>query len=169
MPSTRASCFASSVLPTPVGPANKKLPVGLSGLPRPERESLIAALSELIALSCPKMTIFRSCSSVCSEALSLVLTFLGGICAILATMASMSRGRTVLRRLSAGTRRVAAPASSMTSIALSGKNRSLMCFADNSAATRKARSVYFTSWCASYRARRPFKIFVVSSTDGSLI
>ena len=36
------NCFASSVFPTPVGPENKKLPIGFSGLPRPARESLIA-------------------------------------------------------------------------------------------------------------------------------
>ena len=32
-PMAEASCFANSVLPTPVGPANKKAPIGLSVLP----------------------------------------------------------------------------------------------------------------------------------------
>ena len=36
-----AGC-ASSVLPTPVGPVKRKQPIGLSGLRKPERDSLIA-------------------------------------------------------------------------------------------------------------------------------
>ncbi len=42
-PSTLASCLASSVLPTPVGPEKRKLPMGFSGLRSPERASLMAA------------------------------------------------------------------------------------------------------------------------------
>ena len=37
-----ASCLVTSVLPTPVGPANKKEPIGLSSFERPERDNLIA-------------------------------------------------------------------------------------------------------------------------------
>jgi hypothetical protein len=53
-------------------------------------------------------------------------TFLGGMRAILATTASISLAPMVLRRLDSATRCCAAPASSMTSMALSGSLRSLM-------------------------------------------
>ena len=49
----RASCLASSVLPTPVGPEKRKLPMGRSGAPRPERESLMALAMASMAVSCP--------------------------------------------------------------------------------------------------------------------
>ncbi len=48
-----AICLASSVLPTPVGPEKRNEPMGLPSGPRPARESLIAATSASIALSCP--------------------------------------------------------------------------------------------------------------------
>src|SRR5205807_612815 len=41
-PRATASCLASSVLPTPVGPLKRNEPIGFSGCPRPERESLMA-------------------------------------------------------------------------------------------------------------------------------
>ncbi len=47
--------------------------------------------------------------------------------------------------------RCAAPASSITSIALSGSWRSLMYLADSSAAACIAASAYFTLWCSSKR------------------
>ena len=45
MPSVKASCRATSVLPTPVGPENRNEPMGFSGLARPERAILMAAAS----------------------------------------------------------------------------------------------------------------------------
>ena len=42
-PRDLASCRASSVFPTPVGPVNKKLPTGRRGALRPARDNLIAA------------------------------------------------------------------------------------------------------------------------------
>ena len=42
MPMISASWRATSVLPTPVGPENRKLPIGLSGSRRPARLSFIA-------------------------------------------------------------------------------------------------------------------------------
>ena len=65
MPRIRASCRASSVFPTPVGPVNTKLPIGLSGDRSPDRDSLIADATSPIALSCPKITLRSSVSSVC--------------------------------------------------------------------------------------------------------
>ena len=65
-----ASWRATSVLPTPVGPENRKLPIGLSGSRRPARLSFIAVDSTSIALSWPNTTRFRSrsrCSSACGR------------------------------------------------------------------------------------------------------
>ena len=50
-----------------------------------------------------------------------------------------------------GRMRCAAPASSMTSMALSGRWRSLMYFDDSSAAACSAPTAYFTPWCSSKR------------------
>ena len=52
-PMMRASCLASSVLPTPVGPEKRNAPMGFSGAPRPERESLMAEAMASMALSWP--------------------------------------------------------------------------------------------------------------------
>ena len=54
-----ASAFASSVLPTPVGPRNRKLPMGLFGSDRPARLRRMAPATAETASSWP-MT--RSCS-----------------------------------------------------------------------------------------------------------
>ena len=51
IPSTCASCFASSVLPTPVGPVNRNEPIGFSGARSPARASLIALASCYFGLS----------------------------------------------------------------------------------------------------------------------
>ena len=37
----RANCLQISVLPTPVGPANKNDPIGLSTCAKPERDNLM--------------------------------------------------------------------------------------------------------------------------------
>ncbi len=47
----RESCLQISVLPTPVGPANKNEPIGCSIGERPERDSFIALESDSTALS----------------------------------------------------------------------------------------------------------------------
>ena len=87
MPSCIASCLVTSVLPTPVGPANRKLPIGLSGLARPERASLIADGQRLdrriLAEDRPSSGCARGC---CSTSLSDALTCLVGMRAILATI-----------------------------------------------------------------------------------
>ncbi len=51
IPSVYASCRATSVFPTPVGPLNKNAPTGFLGLPRPLRDIFIAEESASIALS----------------------------------------------------------------------------------------------------------------------
>mmetsp|Transcript_15686 Transcript_15686/g.46300 ORF Transcript_15686/g.46300 Transcript_15686/m.46300 type:complete len:397 (-) Transcript_15686:930-2120(-) len=59
------------------------------------------------------------------------------------------------------------PASSIKSMALSGKKRSLMYWLLYFAAAMSESSVYRSLWCASYRSRSPVKISNVSSIVGS--
>src|SRR5471032_177228 len=168
MPRMKASCLATSVLPTPVGPENRKEPIGLSVLPRPARAILIADASASIAGSWPNTTLRRSRSMVCSLLRSSWLTVCGGMRAILAMMSSISVLPMVFFCFDFGRMRCAAPASSITSMALSGRWRSLMKRAASSAAVDSADDEYFTPWCSSKRDFRPRRICTVCSTVGSL-
>src|SRR5574337_1073396 len=58
-------------------------------------------------------------------------------------------------------------ASSIRSIALSGRNRSVMYRLLRTAAATNAESLTLTPWCTSYRSFNPRRIEMVSSTDGS--
>ena len=58
-------------------------------------------------------------------------------------------------------------ASSIKSMALSGKKRSVMYLSDNFAAWIKALSRILTPWWTSYFSFKPRKILIVSSTEGS--
>ncbi|MNE42889.1 hypothetical protein D3C80_1370390 [compost metagenome] len=104
-PSALASCRAASVLPTPVGPANRNEPTGLSGALSPARDSLIAVDSESMAGSCPNTVSFRSRSRLRNSSLSELLTCFGGIRAILATMSSTCGTSMRLTRFASGCRR----------------------------------------------------------------
>mmetsp|Transcript_44538 Transcript_44538/g.104540 ORF Transcript_44538/g.104540 Transcript_44538/m.104540 type:complete len:229 (+) Transcript_44538:1301-1987(+) len=127
----------------------------------------MAAASASTAGSWPKTTLFRSRSRVLSLLRSSLLTDAGGMRAILATMSSTSVRVMVFFCLLLGRMRCAAPASSMTSMALSGRWRSLMYLADSSAAACSAPSAYLTEWCSSKRLLRPLRISMVCSTEGS--
>ena len=63
--------------------------------------------------------------------------------------------------------RIRDAASSIRSIALSGKNLAVMYRSESVAAATRAASEICTWWCASYRPFRPRRIAMVSSTDGS--
>ena len=139
----------------------------MSALPRPERAILTAEAKTSKALSCPKTTLFKSRSKVCNLPRSSLDTLAGGMRAILATMSSISVLLMVFLRLDTGSMRCAAPASSMTSMALSGKWRSLMYLALNSAAACNAANAYFTLWCSSKRDFSPLRMSTVCSTVGS--
>ena len=82
-------------------------------------------------------------------------------------MSSISDLVMVFLRLDTGRMRCAAPASSITSIALSGKCRSLMYLALSSAAACKAATAYLTLWCSSKRDFKPLRMSTVCSTVGS--
>jgi hypothetical protein len=93
----------------------------LSSSRSPERAILIADERASIAESWPKITSLRSRSSVFSASRSDADTFFGGIRAILAMMFSMSTTSTDSGRSDSGCSRQCAPASSITSMALSGR------------------------------------------------
>ena len=59
-----AKLLASSVFPTPVGPKNRKPPIGRCGFPSPVRLRRIACETAFTASSCPIMRSWR-CSSIC--------------------------------------------------------------------------------------------------------
>ena len=146
-PSCCANLLESSVLPTPVGPTNRKEPTGFSVLPRPERCLLMAFEIIPTAFSCPNTTSLRRASRSRRFTLSLWDKASNGTRAILAMSFSMSETETVL--FSGWYTDIEAPASSITSIALSGKNRSFRYFADNSTALRRAFLEYLTLWKSS--------------------
>ena len=75
---------------------------------------------------------------------------------------SRSSGGAVIRRM-----RRRDPASSIRSIALSGRNRSETYRSAMVAAATNASSVIETRWCVSYRSRNPLRISMVWATDGS--
>ena len=94
----------------------------------------MAVANESIALSWPKITAFKSLSKVLKAFLSSLLIFCGGIRVILDTTSSISFVPINFFCLFFGSTFCAAPASSMTSIALSGNFLSLINLDDNSAA-----------------------------------
>ena len=100
------------------------------------------------------------------ETLSLTEILFSGIFAICEITFCISCSPTVFLFLSEESL-ILAPASSITSIALSGKYLSLICLAESSAAAFKADCEYFSSWCSSNLDFKPSKIFTVSSMLGS--
>ena len=92
----------------------------------------------------------------------------GGIRAIFATTASTSATPIVFLRLDGGSRRWDAPASSITSMALSGSSRSLMYRSARLTAASRAWRVNRTWWCSSNRDFNPLRMRPVSSSEGSL-
>ena len=94
-----ASSFASSVLPTPVGPRNMNVPIGLFGLCRPTRLRCIALVSFSMALSCAitllvssaRIPLRRVHSSCCMRCI--------GTPEIIDTTPAMSSSSTVCRLL----------------------------------------------------------------------
>ena len=144
IPIIRASWRVTSVFPTPVGPANRNEPIGFAGSRKPERDILIAAANVSMAWSWPYTTIFRSRSKFRMTSLSDVETVFGGMRAIFDTTCSISATPIVFFRREGGSNLWEAPASSITSMALSGRWRSLMYRSASSVAKRIACREYFT-------------------------
>ena len=127
MPRIRASWRASSVLPTPVGPANRKLPIGLSGERRPGARQLdgrrhlvdrrVLAEDDALQLGVERG---QRALVVARHRLHRHARHLGDDLLDL-----RGADRVAPSARSAGSSFCAAPASSSTSIALSGRCRSL--------------------------------------------
>ncbi len=219
-----ASVLLSSVLPTPVGPKNRKEPMGLPGSFNPTLPLRIALATAFTASSCPITRLCRTDSSFKSRSLSFSASFFTGIFVHIETTSAISFSPTVysllfscsskrrfilsyfLRSTScwrfkspacskfsmrmersicmsfscifrkssrcfSGTRpvlrRTAAAASSIKSIALSGRFLSLIYLSESFAAATIASGSIFTLWWASYLALMPFKIRMAASTSGS--
>ena len=163
--STAASCLATSVFPTPVGPAKIKLPVGESGLPSPARDRFTAVATDSIASLWPKTTFCRFDASSFSSAISELEPLFAGIRAIRETTFSTSLTLTVAPCFPSSRKKE--PTSSITSMALSGRKRSFIYRSDSSAIAFTAFFEYLTSWCSSYLLCSPLRISLVSLTDGS--
>ena len=103
---------------------------------------------DLTALSCPKISVFKSLSRFLNLIFSSEVIFLSGILAILAITVSISILFTIFLFLDESILTKAA-ASSMTSMALSGNFLSLMNLVERSTATSKHSGSYFTSWKSS--------------------
>ena len=141
--------------------------MGLPSGPKPLLAILIADDSELIALSCPKITAFKSRSKVLRVLRSSLFTVLAGILATFEITSSISLLPIIFFFLFAGRILWAAPASSIISIALSGSCLSLINFADSSTALMIASDENFTLWCSSNRDFKPLRIFIAVWTSGS--
>ena len=124
-----ASDFASWVFPTPVGPKNMKVPIGLPGSLIPALFLWMARTTLSIASSCP-MILFLSTSRIFSRRLlSFSATLPDGMPVIFDMMSATSSAVTfpVFFGLFS---RTFEPASSMASIALSGRHLSVIYLSD---------------------------------------
>ena len=105
----------------------------------------MAVVRASIALSWPKTTVFKEISKLLKISASVFDILLGGILAILAITFSISLIPIVFFLSFSGSIICAAPASSITSIALSGNFLSCICFTERSIDAWIASLVYFVS------------------------
>ena len=89
-----ARAFASSVLPTPVGPRKKKLPIGRLGSERPARLRRTAAATALTASSWPTTRLWSSASRFLSLSISPCIILLTGTPVHELTTSAISSGVT---------------------------------------------------------------------------
>ena len=92
-----ASSFASSVFPTPVGPRNINVPIGLLGLCNPTRLRCMAFVSFSMALSCAMTLLVSSARIPLSRVHSSCCIRCIGIPEIIDTTPAMSSSSTVWR------------------------------------------------------------------------
>ena len=128
MPSSSARVFAISVLPTPVGPTKRRLASGLFSSRRPAFENFTAFTTCSTASSCPKIFFFILFSRLLRPLTSSVLTVSTGTRHMVVRTSFMIFLSTIWTFLSVGCSFLYAPASSIRSIALSGRYRSLIYF-----------------------------------------
>mmetsp|Transcript_42061 Transcript_42061/g.80455 ORF Transcript_42061/g.80455 Transcript_42061/m.80455 type:complete len:245 (+) Transcript_42061:1217-1951(+) len=113
----------------------------------------------------------RASSSPISTPLSEVLSFCMGMPVHCATTSATCSSPTFREAPSCSklANWTMAPASSMRSIALSGKKRSLIYLTEYLTEASRDSGVYTTSWCSSYVCFSPFRIDTVCSGVGSSI
>ena len=168
-PSSFDNVFAISVFPTPVGPTKSKLASGLFSSIKPALENLTEFTTWSIASSCPNTWNLILLSSVARFDKSSVFTVSIGTRQILVNISFIASLPTVcVFWLSLCSFRYA-PASSIRSIALSGKYLSLICLSLIFTAYSKTPFAYLTPWNFSYFDFSPSKIAMVSSIPGSQI
>ena len=155
----------SSVLPTPVGPRNRKLPIGRLGSDSPTLPRRIARDTAVTASFWPMTRRWSILSILRRRFVSSALRFATGMPVHSDTTAAISSAVT---RPPPETRMCAA-ASSARSMALSGRNRSFIYRAERSTAAVSAASDIFTPWCFSRPWRTAPSIFRLSLRDGSAI
>ena len=143
--SSSANALAVSVLPTPVGPTNKKLPIGLLGSLSPALLTNILSTSLSTASFCPNTFFFILVSSLLNPFVSFTSTTSCFILASLDTCATTESNLTIFLPNTL----VTAPAASTMSNALSGKYLFLTYLSASSQAFSIAPSSYLTLWNSS--------------------
>ena len=137
-----ASSFANSVLPTPLLPVNKNTPIGLFGSFNPAYDVIKASFKLFIARSCPNIFWFNIVDRFFKIWVLSELVWIFEILAILETISLILAFVTLfLFSIFAD-----APASSMISIALSGRNLSVRYRLAISILWLKISSLYLTLW-----------------------
>ena len=121
-----ASCLATSVLPTPVGPGEEVAADRLFAIAQPGASELDRRGQRADRLVLAVDDALQRLARCCSTSASSFETILGGMRAIVAIVASISLMPIVFLRLPRAAASALAPVSSITSIALSGSLRSWM-------------------------------------------
>ena len=134
-----ATALASSVFPTPVGPLKMMLATGLDASAKPALARRMACEIDRTASTWPMTRLPSSCSKFIKLSDSSALSCCTGTPVHCATTSVTCVSSTVVT--SPVINCTSAPASSMTSIALSGKNRSLMYRVESDTAAHRASSV----------------------------
>ena len=127
--------FASWVFPTPVGPRKRNEPMGRAGSLMPARFLCIALVIFPMASSCPIIILFRASPIPSSLAASLWATFTTGIPVVFEMTAAMSSSVTtgclLFFLVEEHCSLTMEPASSIASMALSGRHLSVMYLSDS--------------------------------------
>ena len=136
IPKKYASCFVSSVFPTPVGPVKRKEQIGFSSFPMPAFEVLTAETTSFTAWSWPNITDFKLFSRLFKFSLFDAFNCIAGIFVIFEISVSISDFLIILPLALESF--FCDPASSIRSIALSGSFESCKYLFESSTADLSA-------------------------------
>ena len=141
-----ASALASSVLPTPVGPRKRKVPIGRSGSARPARERRSAVATASIASSWPTTRSWRRSSMCRSFSVSPSSKRLTGMPVQRATTSPTSSASTSSLRNTGPSVSVSRSAASRSASSFSSSGMSRYC-------SSAARSRFDSRWARSTSMR----------------